>query len=187
MAANNSFSFALVVVLATTFLSACGSRREGKTVEQRPSTIQASTSGAKMNERVLDSSPVPEFARPHLIIYKMKGDYSNLVPISLAGREILSYPAPTDLSEYSTPIAVNDGYYIDRRGIGANTAFTRFTYQEYMNLDDVTVDLLLENIEDRNPFIELYDCGLLPQADLEVKANEFIQKQFAGCKSLIVR
>lgn len=77
---------------------------------------------------------------PKAVIYKTNGDYNDLVPVTLNadGTKLISYPAPTDLSENSTPVTLKDGWLLDRRGgIGTNTAFLKYTYKEYMQLSNV--------------------------------------------------
>lgn len=65
----------------------------------------------------------------------MSGDYADNVPVTLApDGAIISYPAPTDLTDRSTPLPLADGWWLDRRGISANSVFTRYTYSEYRAL-----------------------------------------------------
>lgn len=83
---------------------------------------------------VRDSKPVA--ARAMTQIYRTNGDYDNLVPITLNAERnaVVSYPAPSDLTEFSTPVKLDDGFLMDRRGVGLNTAFIRYTYAEYRAL-----------------------------------------------------
>ena len=62
----------------------------------------------------------------------MNGDYADNVPVGTDGNgRIISYPAPTDVSTASKPIQLAGGWWLDRRGVGRHTVFTRFTYEEY--------------------------------------------------------
>lgn len=72
---------------------------------------------------------------PKARIYKTNGDYAANVPVSLnsARTALVSYPAPTDLVDCQ-PVALADGFLLDRRGIGPNTAFTKWNYAEYTSL-----------------------------------------------------
>lgn len=93
---------------------------------------------AKANVRVMGSTPVS--ALPKAVIYKMNGDYASLVPVTLdpSRTGLASYPAPTDITESSAPLAIGNGWYLDRRGgIGPLTAFLKYTYNEYMALPSV--------------------------------------------------
>ncbi len=69
---------------------------------------------------------------PKAVAYQMSGPYADNVPVQVnASGDIVSYPAPTDISDASTPIDLGDGWWLDRRGISDNSVFTRFTYKEY--------------------------------------------------------
>lgn len=96
------------------------------------------------------SAPVPEQAHlqpmvmggsqadmPSAVLYRMNGDYSDNVPVNINTRgRLLSYPAPSDLTEDSRPIEIQPGLWLDRRGIGPDTRFTSWTYAEYMALPE---------------------------------------------------
>lgn len=77
---------------------------------------------------------------PKAVIYRTNGDYNQNVPITLdaARKVVVSYPGPSDVSEASSPVALGDGWLLDRRGgVGLNTAFLRYTYAEYAKLPEV--------------------------------------------------
>lgn len=74
---------------------------------------------------------------PRAVIYRTNGDYNDNVSVTLdASRTALvSYPDPADVTSASSPVAVGDGWLLDRRGgIGPNSAFLGWTYSEYSNL-----------------------------------------------------
>lgn len=72
---------------------------------------------------------------PKAVAYRMSGDYADNVPVTLApDGAIISYPAPTDLTDRSAPLPLADGWWLDRRGISANSVFSRYTYSEYRAL-----------------------------------------------------
>lgn len=84
-----------------------------------------------------EAAPAPmRRALPRAVIYKTNGDYRDNVPVTLSddGTALVSYPAPTDLTELSTPLPLADGYLLDRRGVSENTRFTRYTYARYRAL-----------------------------------------------------
>ncbi len=86
---------------------------------------------------------------PKAVIYTMNGDWSQYVPVNVTedGATLISFPAPSDIKAFSTPVNVGDGYWLDRRGIGPNTVFTRWTYAEYSQLPTVPApDEILDNI-----------------------------------------
>lgn len=73
---------------------------------------------------------------PRAVVYRMSGDYSQNVPVNLGpDGNITSYPAPSDLRG-AAPVAVGHGLWLDRRGVGPRSVFTRYTYREYMNLPE---------------------------------------------------
>lgn len=75
-------------------------------------------------------------ALPRAVIYKTNGDYRDNVPVTLnaAGTALISFPAPTDITDLSTPLPLADGYLLDRRGVSENSRFTRYTYAQYRAL-----------------------------------------------------
>lgn len=75
-------------------------------------------------------------ALPPAVIYKTNGDYRDNVPVTLnaAGTALVSFPSPSDLTEFSTPLPLTDGYLLDRRGVSENSRFTRYTYDQYRAL-----------------------------------------------------
>ncbi len=102
---------------------------------------------------------------PPVIIYKTKNDYSDKVPVILSDdkSKITSYPGPKDLirnKELALPIKLNDGYLLDIRGINQNVAFLDITYGTYTKAMRVfTVQQLYDMIIDKDPLLEMYDCG----------------------------
>lgn len=74
-------------------------------------------------------------AIPRARVYRMNGDYADNVPVGTDGSgRIISYPAPTDVSAASRPMQLAGGWWLDRRGVGLHTVFTRYTYEEYAAL-----------------------------------------------------
>lgn len=81
---------------------------------------------------------------PKAIAYKTSGDYQFNVPVNIdpsTGR-LTSYPAPTDVHPAtSSPVSLDGGWLLDRRGVGLNTVFTTYTYSEYHGLPAVPDNL----------------------------------------------
>ena len=102
---------------------------------------------------------------PPVIVYKTNKDYYDHVPVTLSEDKtrIVSFPAPTDIKingKYTYPTLLNDDYLLDNRGINKNTAFLRFTYDDYYTMDNIpTAERLMNYIIDNDPFTEMYDCG----------------------------
>jgi hypothetical protein len=99
------------------------------------------------------------------IVYKTKADYSKYVPVTLSAdkTQIVAYPAPKDVyynGKLAYPTALEDGYWLDNRGIGPNTAFLRVTYDEYSKWPQVPkLSELYLLIIDKDPFTEIYKLG----------------------------
>ncbi len=102
---------------------------------------------------------------PHLLVYKTRGDYKNLVPIVLSDdkSKIVSYPDPHDVKAAGNrllPTPLHKGYLLDNRGINANTAFLNMTWEKYAALPSApSADELLSMIKDKDPVVMLCDCG----------------------------
>ncbi len=118
---------------------------------------------------------------PPAIVYKTRKDYYKNIPVTLSAdkQKIVSYPAPTDIrrgTDFTYPTKLHSGYLLDNRGIGINTAFLRFTYEDYYNMDNIpTADRLMEYIIDDNPFLELYQVGNRGEyTDIEQEINQII-------------
>ena len=97
------------------------------------------------------------------LLYKTKGDYADLVPVTLSDdrSSIVAYPAPSDISGHlPRPTALAQGYWLDNRGIGPNTAFLKLTYADYAQLSTAPSLVDMESmIVDRDPLTALCDCG----------------------------
>lgn len=122
-----------------------------------------------------DSAPI--------IIYKTRGDYTHLVPVTLSDdkQRIVAYPAPSDLwmnDQLQQPILLRDGYLLDRRGINRQVAFLSLSYQEYIDLENLPpLSEMHKLIVDDDPLTEMYHCGTRSQyANLEKALNRAIKK-----------
>lgn len=137
----------LTIAMATTL---CGCHSVNKVTDTPQAT---DTSAMQTAELVAPEVGGTHSALPRAVVYKMNGDYINNVPVTVGadGQTIISYPAPTDLTPGSTPLPMDDGYYLDRRGINANTRFLRFTYEEYRALQQA-------------PSLEQLRSAIIPQA-----------------------
>lgn len=103
--------------------------------------------------------------------------------------KIVSYPGKSDLlynGEPAYPVQLKRGYLLDRRGVNSNTAFTRYTYEEYAKLESTpTPDELFDSIIDFDPFTALYDCGRMNNYEnIPADLNRLITKRFKNCKKL---
>lgn len=70
--------------------------------------------------------------------FKMNGDYSDNVAVTLGPDGRLTYfPAPSDISSASKPVSVGNGWWLNCQGIGPNSVFTKYTFDEYSALPAV--------------------------------------------------
>jgi hypothetical protein len=110
----------------------------------------------------------------HTIVYKTRADYSKLVPVLLSEdkSKIISYPDPADVKDaegnFASPATLADGYLLDRRGVGKNSVFLNITYEEYVMRPAMSPEEMQKLISDKEPFTEIYDCGVLSSNNTEV-------------------
>ncbi len=129
-----------------------------------------------------------------ILVYKTKKDYKNLVPVFLNDDklQVVSYPDPKDVkvgSDFFLPTSLQKGYLLDNKGIGINVAFLKYTYEEYSNLQTLpTLKELYNNVIDKNPLIELCDCGNKSKyVNLEKQLNEYIDKDIIKLKCKVLK
>ncbi len=131
---------------------------------------------------VRDSKPMSA-ARP-VIVYQMSGDYAGLVPVTVDGSgKIVSYPDPVDITESSRPVALGDGWYLDRRGVSASSAFTDYTYAQYHALEQVpSLETLKSHIVARNAIVQIWDCGRYERSFADLQ--RLVREGFPGCRKI---
>lgn len=80
----------------------------------------------------------PETMMPKATAFRMNGDYADNVAITLgADGQVTYYPAPSDISQASKPTDLGDGWWLNNQGIGANSVFTKYTFEEYSKLQEI--------------------------------------------------
>lgn len=153
----------MLVCVALLALSSCRSKQAASAV-----------AGGGAPSYTVSEAKVPlvvggQRALPKAVIYRTNGDYADNVAVTLnADRNgLLSYPAPIDIADSSAPLKLDDGWWLDRRGgIGANTAFLKYTYAEYRGLQHVDAAMLMDAI--------LPDARVTEVRTLPVNASEAI-------------
>lgn len=167
------------------------------TSKQGAESSNSSDEGPKIAHFIGKPSPIiggnrnSAKALPLAVIYRTRADYNNLVPVTLSadGQKITSYPAPTDVNPAtSTPLALHDGYLLDRRGISQYTAFLDYTYEQYAALPTAPpVDTLLAHIRDRQPLTALVRLPIhVQEATSDLNAvNAYIDNGFEDCEVII--
>ena len=127
------------------------------------------------------------------LVYKTRKDYSKYVPVLMNAEKtkIVSYPHPSDIffrGKLAYPTSLKEGYFLDNRGIGKNVAFLDFTYESYSQLKKApTMEELMSNILDKEPLLNLWDCGARDRfSDETIELNDLIEKGFPGCNPLVI-
>lgn len=166
-------------------LMGCGSgKRAGKRGDVAPPMMDAQPLEGRL-------TPVPigggnaRMAAPPLVVYRMREPLENYVPVGLGasgGNTIVSYPAPSDVHEGQRPTPLTEGYWLDNRGVSPYSAFTRFTYGEYVALEGVTQEFLLKNIKCYAPFSAFYVCPLRGEGSRAEQAQYYVDHGFEGCE-----
>lgn len=110
-----------VLAAAAIAASSCASKKA-----QETPPVVAAPQGPAINGSVA--------ALPRAAVYTMTGNYSRNIPVQLdRDGNIISFPAPSDV-EGQQPIALANGWWLDCRGVSANSVFTTYTYDEYAKL-----------------------------------------------------
>lgn len=114
----------------------------------------------KLQKRELDfSGGMPA------LVYKTKADYNRNVAVMLSEDDsfVQGYPQPKDLFASSLPTyptELSEGYLLDNQGITPKVAFLNITYSEYSQLPEApSQQEMMAMIIDRDPLVEVYDCG----------------------------
>lgn len=105
---------------------------------------------------------------PNATIFRMNGNYSNNVAVTLSPEGELTYfPAPSDITADSEPVEIGEGWWLNNQGLGPNSVFTKYTFAEYAALPEV-------------PSVEQLKLSIIPGAkvtdfkELPVKLGEKI-------------
>lgn len=125
------FMFVLTVACGMA-ISGCKSSTSGR--QSRGNTVIQPATGVELPGTVRPGMSAEKGHYPMARIYQMNGDWSDNVPVGMRGSELVSFPSPGDLTAASRPVRLADGYWLDCRGVGGGTAFTRYTYAQYMAL-----------------------------------------------------
>lgn len=128
-------------------------------------------------------------ALPHALVYKTTKDYSRNVSIQLTDdkKSVASYPAPTDVRPELMPVKLRKGYLLSRSGISTNTVYLNISIDAYSQLKKAPlVDEMYKMIKDKNPFTEIWDCGILNDVT-EKQLNSIIDKKQLKTKCKRVR
>ncbi len=154
----------LSVAIISAALMSLASCRSAQEATAMPDADSVQVSGVMRLPRAGGANALPK-----AVVYRTNGDYAQNVPVNLNPMRdsLLSYPAPSDITDSSSPLEVGDGWLLDRRGgVGANTAFLKYTYAQYRALPQVDASMLMDAI--------LPDARVTEVRVLPVSASEAI-------------
>jgi len=182
---NNRYLI-IAVVLFSLYGCACGKKTTENTDNVKTEEIMPADSQIT-KEQPIDG--VKQLAPA--IVYKTTKDYSQNVPVILSAdkKSIASYPAPSDIyykGELAYPTKLADGYLLDNRGVTENVAFTSYTYEEYSRLKSAPTETeLMNKIIDRNPLLEIINCGARAEYKNEIEdLNKVIKDGFKNFRQM---
>ncbi len=176
---------AVVLSLSIIVSAGCASTKDAQ--PQGATEISETTIPVK-----IIGGPATVGAIPRAVVYRTNGNFNDNVPVTLSAdrKKIVAFPAPSDISPECAPLPLADGYLLDRRGISANSAFTRYTYAEYAALPSAPD--IMELKESIIGGAEVTDIILLPMSLSEAaadsaKCDNLVTNGFPGCNILLKR
>lgn len=118
----------ILMITCSLFLGACGVKKED-------SSTGRATLPVISTRPMLKGGHDETRAIPNATVFKMNGDYADNVAITLNSDGSLAYyPDPSDISSRSTPYPLGGGWYLNRQGIGPDSRFTSYTFEQYRAL-----------------------------------------------------
>ncbi|CAN5740866.1 hypothetical protein BH24BAC1_BH24BAC1_33290 [soil metagenome] len=172
--------FSMVLVGALFSCNADQKRKEAEEAAKQEARL-------KLQNRELDfSGGMPA------LVYKTKADYNRKVAVMLSEDNsfVQGYPQPKDLFASSLPTyptELSGGYLLDHQGITPKVAFLQITYSEYSQLPEApSQNELMAMIIDRDPLVEVYDCGNRFQfRDAKAELNALIENDLLSkCRKI---
>lgn len=123
----------LIAAVATAAMTAgCSSGRVTADEETVPDKINLD----EMKQKPILSYGLPA-ATAKTILYKTSGDFRDNVPVQVnSDGTLASYPSPSDIPEDAAPKELKSGWLLSPVGVGPQTAFTTYTYEEYRKLEE---------------------------------------------------
>lgn len=171
------------VLMGSVTLGSCGAARSGADSQVVPSPTAFEKAGFG-NYR---NSPGPA-VMPNARIYRTSTDVDALVPVTVnpATGQLVSYPAPTDITGASMPVVLKDGWLLDRRGIGPDTRFVNYTYSQYHDLTEApSPSRLLESIVPDARVTEIVELPYKVGTVTPAMADSLISAGLPGCSFIL--
>ena len=90
-----------------------------------------------VNREPLSSAPVSAVLKASAV--KIAPEYADKVGVTLdASGNLVYFPDPSDVRpQFSQPVEIGDGWWLNRQGIGPRSVFTDWTFEEYSKLKQV--------------------------------------------------
>ena len=166
----------LLFLFTLAMMASCNTHR-GNTYVADDTSVTIGYSSAGQNQSPAGPPPVkmvnPEGMLVKATVFKMSGDYANNVAVTLdnAGN-LVYYPAPSDITDSSCPLELGDGWWLDRQGLGANSVFTSYTFEEYSKLPKVPSREELKKAVIPGARVTAFEITPVPASDATYKINE---------------
>lgn len=125
---------------------------------------------------------------PQARIYRTSVDVDALVPVTVdpATGALVSYPAPSDITGYSMPVVLSDGWLLDRRGVGPDTRFVNYTYSRYHDLAEApSPETLLKSIVPDARVTEIVELPYKAGAVTPEQADSLIKAGLPRCEKIM--
>lgn len=107
------------LISAAVALPGCTSSKKNPLHTTRP---------AKVESQLLGGAAII----PKATIIKIDPEYADKVGVTLnPDGTLLYFPAPTDISPGSAPVALGRGWWLNRQGLSGSSVFTNWTFKAY--------------------------------------------------------
>ena len=130
----------------------------------------------------------------HVVVYKAPKRFRDHVPVVLSSdkKKVVSYPDPADIragGNYVLPALLHKGFMTGGYGIGSNSVFLQYTFNEYASLTHTpSPEELLKKVIRRGTVKEVCNCGLLIHGDHTIDTlNKWIDQGLLKIKCKVVK
>jgi len=135
----------------------------------------------QQQENNTEKNSVAFVPAPNVIVYQLNGNWQHLVPVTLSEdkSKIVAYPGPTDVQKMKAPLALKYGWWLDTRGISANTAFLSISIEQYKKKSAApSLEEMMKKIAVLKPFKRIMNCGNFPVNEEYIQMlNEHLRKK----------
>lgn len=159
----------ILIVALISLLASCAPKSSVYTKKEGGYSMSTTSTTQKQGVALPATGSKPIGIIPNATAFRMSGDYSNNVAVTLSPNgELLYFPAPSDITAYSEPIELGEGWWLNCQGLGPNSVFTKYTFAEYASMAET-------------PTPEQIKMAILPGArvtgfmELPMKLNDAIQ------------